>query len=292
MRRNDLMTKQNFIVALIGVVVLLFVLGASPLFVVDLTQSAIVVQLGKPVRSITEPGLQWKVPFIQDVTYFDKRLLDYYSGAQDVITKDKKTLLIDNFAKWRITDPLKVYQAFQTQRSAYKRLDDIIYSELRVEVGRHDLSEIVSKTRSDIMAIVTKRGNEKAAAYGIEIVDVRIKRADLPEQNEKAVFARMQAEREREAKQYRAEGAEEAQKIRSEAEKDREILLAEAYKTAEELRGEGDAKAFKQYADAYRQDPKFFEFTRSMEAYKKTFNGRSTLILTPDSEFFKYLRQR
>lgn len=286
------MTKQNFILALIGVVVLLFVLGASPLFVVDLTQSAIVVQLGKPVRSITEPGLQWKVPFIQDVTYFDKRLLDYDSGAQDVITKDKKTLLIDNFAKWRITDPLKVYQAFQTQRSAYKRLDDIIYSELRVEVGRHDLSEIVSKTRSDIMAIVTKRGNEKAAAYGIEIVDVRIKRADLPEQNEKAVFARMQAEREREAKQYRAEGAEEAQKIRSEAEKDREILLAEAYKTAEELRGEGDAKAFKQYADAYRQDPKFFEFTRSMEAYKKTFNGRSTLILTPDSEFFKYLRQR
>jgi membrane protease subunit HflC len=271
---------------------LLFILGASPFFVVDLTQSAIVVQLGKPVRSITEPGLQWKVPFIQDVTYFDKRLLDYDSGAQDVITKDKKTLLIDNFAKWRITDPLKVYQAFQTQRSAYKRLDDIIYSELRVEVGRHDLSEIVSKTRSDIMAIVTKRGNEKAAAYGIEIVDVRIKRADLPEQNEKAVFARMQAEREREAKQYRAEGAEEAQKIRSEAEKDREILLAEAYKTAEQLRGEGDARAFKQYADAYRQDPKFFEFTRSMEAYKKTFNGHSTLILTPDSEFFKYLKQR
>lgn len=286
------MTKQNFILALLGVVGLLLILGASPFFIVDLTQSAIVVQLGKPVRSITEPGLQWKVPFIQDVTYFDKRLLDYDSGAQDVITKDKKTLLIDNFAKWRITDPLKVYQAFQNQRNAYKRLDDIIYSELRVEVGRHYLSEIVSKTRSDIMAIVTKRGNEKAAAYGIEIVDVRIKRADLPEQNEKAVFARMQAEREREAKQYRAEGAEEAQKIRSEAEKDREILLAEAFKTAEELRGEGDAKAFKQYADAYRQDPKFFEFTRSMEAYKKTFNGRSTFILTPDSEFFKYLRQR
>ena len=286
------MTKQNFMFVVIGIVGLLFVLGASPFFVVDLTQSAIVVQLGKPVRSITEPGLQWKVPFIKDVTYFDKRLLDYDSGAQDVITKDKKTLLIDNFAKWRITDPLKVYQAFQTQRSAYKRLDDIIYSELRVEVGRHDLSEIVSKTRSDIMAIVTKRGNEKAAAYGIEIVDVRIKRADLPEQNEKAVFARMQAEREREAKQYRAEGAEEAQKIRSEAEKDREILLAEAYKTAEQLRGEGDARAFKQYADAYRQDPKFFEFTRSMEAYKKKFNGHSTLILTPDSEFFKYLKQR
>lgn len=287
------MTRQNVAIALIGIVVLLFVLGASPFFVVDITQTAIVVQLGKPVRNITEPGLKFKVPFIQDVTYFDKRLLDYDSSAQDVITQDKKTILIDNFAKWRITDPLKVYQAFQTQRGALRRLDDIIYSELRVELGRHDLSEIVSKTRSAIMAIVTQRANEKAKAYGIEVQDVRIKRADLPEQNEKAVFARMQAERERQAKQYRAEGAEEAQKIRSEAEKDREIILAQAYKTSEELRGEGDAKAFKIYATAYRQDPKFFEFTRSMEAYKKTFSGNnSTVVMSPDSEFFKYLKQR
>ena len=215
------MTHQNIAIALAAVIVLLFVLGASPFFVVDITQTAIVVQLGKPVRNITEPGLKFKVPFIQEVTYFDKRLLDYDSSAQDVITQDKKTILIDNFAKWRITDPLKVYQAFQTQRAALRRLDDIIYSELRVELGRHDLSEIVSKTRSEIMAIVTQRANEKAKAYGIEVQDVRIKRADLPEQNEKAVFARMQAERERQAKQYRAEGAEEAQKIRSEAEKDR-----------------------------------------------------------------------
>ena len=271
---------------------LLFILGVSPLFVVDITQTAIVVQLGKPVRNVTEPGLKVKVPFIQEVTYFDKRLLDYDSSAQDVITQDKKTILIDNFAKWRITDPLKVYQAFQTQRAALQRLHDIIYSELRVELGRHDLSEIVSKTRSDIMKVVTKRANEKASAYGLEIQDVRIKRADLPEQNEKAVFARMQAERERQAKQYRAEGAEEAQKIRSEAEKDREIILAEAYKTSEQIRGEGDAKAFKIYAGAYRQDPKFFEFTRSMEAYKKTFNGKSTIVMSPDSEFFRFLRQR
>lgn len=287
------MTRQNFAIALIAIVVLLFLLGASPFFVVDITQTAIVVQLGKPVRNITEPGLKFKMPFIQEVTYFDKRLLDYDSSAQDVITQDKKTILIDNFAKWRITDPLKVYQAFQTQRGALRRLDDIIYSELRVELGRHDLSEIVSKTRSAIMAIVTQRANEKAKAYGIEVQDVRIKRADLPEQNEKAVFARMQAERERQAKQYRAEGAEEAQKIRSEAEKDREIILAQAYKTSEELRGEGDAKAFKIYAAAYRQDAKFFEFTRSMEAYKKTFSGNnSTVVMSPDSEFFKYLKQR
>lgn len=286
------MTKQNFLISLIAIIVLLFILGVSPFFVVDITQTAIVVQLGKPVRNVTEPGLKLKVPFIQEVTYFDKRLLDYDSSAQDVITQDKKTLLIDNFAKWRITDPLKVYQAFQTQRGAIQRLHDIIYSELRVELGRHDLSEIVSKTRSDIMKVVTQRSNEKASVYGLEIQDVRIKRADLPEQNEKAVFARMQAERERQAKQYRAEGAEEAQKIRSEAEKDREILLAEAYRTSEELRGEGDAKAFKIYAGAYRQDPKFFEFTRSMEAYKKTFNGKSTIVMSPESEFFKFLKQR
>lgn len=287
------MTQQNLVIGLIAVLVLLFVLGASPFFIVDITQTAIVVQLGKPVRNITEPGLKFKVPFIQEVTYFDKRLLDYDSSAQDVITQDKKTILIDNFAKWYITDPLKVYQAFQTQRGALRRLDDIIYSELRVELGRHDLSEIVSKTRSAIMAVVTERANEKAKVYGIEVQDVRIKRADLPEQNEKAVFARMQAERERQAKQYRAEGAEEAQKIRSEAEKDREIILAEAYKTSEEVRGEGDAKAFKIYAAAYRQDPRFFEFTRSMEAYKKTFSGNnSTVVMSPDSEFFKFLKQR
>jgi membrane protease subunit HflC len=264
---------QNLVVGLLVAAAVLFLLGASPFFVVDVIETAIVVQLGLPVRNITEPGLYLKLPFIQQVTYFDKRLLDYDSDAQEVITQDKKTILIDNFAKWRITDPLKVYQAFQTQRAALQRLHDIIYSELRVELGRHDLSEIVSKTRSQIMLVVTQRANEKAAAYGIQIQDVRIKRADLPEQN-------------------RAEGSEESQKIRSEAEKDREIILAEAYKAAQELRGEGDAKAFRIYASAYRRDPKFFEFTRSMEAYRKAFDGNSTIVMTPDSEFFKYLKQR
>lgn len=286
------MTRQGILIALVVVVIGLFLLGASPLFVVDITQNAIVVQLGKPVRNLTEPGLYTKIPFFEEVTYFDKRLLDYDSEPQDVITQDKKTLLLDNFAKWRITDPLKVYQNFQSQRGALQRLHDIIYSELRVELGRHELAEIVSTTRAELMRVVTQRSNEKASAYGIELLDVRIKRADLPEQNEKAVFARMQAERERQAKQYRAEGAEEAQKIRSEAEKDREIIVAQAYKEAEELRGSGDAKAFKVYADAYRQDPKFFEFTRSMEAYKKAFKDKSTLVMSPDSEFFRYLKQR
>lgn len=286
------MGRQGLILALLAIAVLLVGLGVSPVFIVDIRQTAIVVELGKPKQNITSPGLYFKVPFIQDVTYFDKRLLDYDSSPQEVITQDKKTLFIDNFAKWRIVDPLKVFQNFQTQRGALRRLDDIIYSELRVELGRHDLADIVSKNRSEVMAVVTQRANEKAAAYGLVIHDVRIKRADLPEQNEKNVFARMQAEREQQAKQYRAEGAEEAQKIRSEAEKDKEILLADAYKTSEQIRGEGDAKAFKIYSSAYRQDPRFFEFTRSMEAYKKTFSRNSTMVLTPDSEFLKYLKQR
>jgi membrane protease subunit HflC len=274
----------------IGIALIVLIIGGSPFFIVDVTQTAIVVQLGKPVRTVIEPGLQFKVPFVQNVIYFDKRLLDYDATSQDVITQDKKTLLIDNFAKWRIKDPLKVYEAFQTQQAALGRLDDIIYSELRVELGRHDLAEIVSTARSKIMETVTARANEKAAAYGIEVDDVRIRRADLPEQNEKAVFTRMEAEREREAKRYRSEGAEEAQKIRSEAEKEREIILAEAYKTSQTMMGEGDAKAFRIYGQAYRQDVEFFEFMRTMEAYKKSLDKETTLVLSPDSDFLKYLK--
>jgi modulator of FtsH protease HflC len=275
---------------LIGIVIVVLVIGGSPVFIVDVTQTAIVVQLGKPVRTVIEPGLQYKIPFVQNVIYFDKRLLDYDTTSQDVITQDKKTILIDNFAKWRIKDPLKVYEAFQTQQAALGRLDDIIYSELRVELGKHDLIEIVSTARSKIMETVTARANMKAAAYGIEVDDVRIKRADLPEQNEKAVFTRMEAEREREAKRYRSEGAEEAQKIRSEAEKDREIILAEAYKISQTARGAGDAKAFAIYIKAYQKDVEFFEFMRTMDAYKKALDKQTTLVLSPDSEFLKYLK--
>lgn len=284
--------KQNLLLGIVGIILLLFMLGASPFFILDLTQTAIVVQLGEPKRTLTEPGLKFKKPVFEEVIYFDKRLLDYDVPAREVITQDKKTILIDNFAKWRIVDPLMVYKAFQTQRGALQRLDDIIYSELRVELGRHELLEIVSANRPLIMSEVAKRANAKASKYGLEVLDVRIKRADLPEQNAKAVFDRMQAERERIAKQYKAEGAEEAQKIRSEAEKDREILIANAYKTAQEIRGEGEAKAFKIYADAYRQDPKFFEFIRSMEAYKKTFSEKTTMVLSPDSEFLRFLKKR
>ncbi len=284
--------KSNLILGVVLVLGLLITLGLSPFFVVDLTETAIVVALGKPVRTVTEPGLQLKIPFYHQVTFFDKRFLDYDAPARDVITSDKKSMVIDNFAKWRIVDPLKVFQAFQTQRGALQRLDDIIYSELRVELGRHELPEIVSANRALIMKLVSDRSNEKASVYGLEVLDVRIKRADLPEQNEKAIFQRMQAERERQAKGYRAEGEEEAQKIRSEAEKDKEIISAEAYKTSQELRGEGEAKAYKTYATAYKQGPEFFEFVRTMEAYKKVFAKDTTMVLTPDSQFLKYLKKR
>ncbi len=280
------MKKQN----LFGVLILIF-MGGSPFFVVDIIHTAIVVQLGKPVRTITEPGLNFKIPFIQEVIQFDKRLLDYDSDPQDVVTKDKKTLVIDNFAKWRIVDPLRFYEAFRTEQAARSRLDDIIYSELRVDLGLQDLSEIISKNRSEIMATVTRITNKAAMEYGIEIVDVRIKRADLPEENERAVFNRMQAERGREAKRYRSEGEEAAQRVRSEAEKEKEILLAEAYKKQQQLMGQGDAEAFRIYAEAYGKDPKFFEFVRSMEAYKKVLNQGTTLVTTPQSEFFKYMQQ-
>ncbi len=284
--------KSNLILGVVLVLGLLITLGLSPFFVVDLTETAIVVALGKPVRTVTEPGLQFKIPFYHQVTFFDKRFLDYDAPARDVITSDKKSMVIDNFAKWRIVDPLKVFQAFQTQRGALQRLDDIVYSELRVELGRHELPEIVSANRALIMKLVSDRSNEKASVYGLEVLDVRIKRADLPEQNEKAIFQRMQAERERQAKGYRAEGEEEAQKIRSEAEKDKDIISAEAYKTSQELRGNGEAQAYKIYATAYKQDPKFFEFVRTMEAYKKVFAKDTTMVLTPDSEFLKYLKKR
>ncbi len=284
--------RKNLLLGIVLAVGLLLILGLSPFFVVDLTETAIVVALGKPVRTITEPGLKFKIPFYHQVTFFDKRYLDYDAPARDVITSDKKSMVIDNFAKWRIVDPLKVFQAFQTQRGALQRLDDIVYSELRVELGRHELTEIVSANRDLIMQRVSDRSNEKASVYGLEVLDVRIKRADLPEQNEKAIFQRMQAERERQAKQYRAEGEEEAQKIRSEAEKDKEIILAEAYKISQELRGAGEARAYKIYADAYKQDPKFFEFVRTMDAYKKVFAKDTTMVLTPDSEFLKFLKKR
>ena len=252
---------------------------------------AIVVQLGDPVRTVQEPGLYWKIPLIQNVLYFDQRLLDYNASPRELLTKDKQQLVVDNYSRWRIRDPLQFYRTVRNEEGAQSRLDDIIYSNLRETLGRHTLREIVNEKRAVLMKQVTERSDEKAREYGIEVVDLVIKRADLPEKNEQNVFNRMRTERERQAKKFRAEGDEEARKIRSESDKQVQILLAEARKKAEIMRGEGDALAVKIFADAYGRDPEFYQLVRTLEAYRNSITEGTTLILSPNSEFFRYLKQ-
>jgi len=280
---------RNLGSVIIAVLVLMFISGG--IMIVDETEQVVIVQLGKPVRNIMEPGLNFKIPFLQTATYFEKRLLEYDSAPNTILTEDKKNLTLDNYAQWRILDPLKFLQTMRTEALAQPRLDDIIYSSLRVQLGTHLMHEIVSTMRDSLMHKVTENANKTANEYGIEIVDVRIKRADLPKENENAVFDRMMAERQRMAKQFRSEGEEEAVKIRAETDKDREIILADAYKQAQEIRGEGEAQAIEIYADAFEQDPDFYEFARTMEAYESIFDEKTKLVLTPESELLRYLKE-
>jgi membrane protease subunit HflC len=252
-------------------------------------QQGVVLQFGKPVRTVVDPGLNFKMPFIQNVVYFEKRLLEYDASARELITIDKQQLLVDNYSRWRIVDPLKFYQTVLTIEGAQSRLDDIIYSNLREVIGRVTMDDVVSGDRAELMSQVTADSNARAAAYGVEVVDVRIKRADLPEKNEQNVFSRMRTERERQAKKFRAEGEEAARKIRSTSEKERLIILAEAKRTAEIARGEADAKAAAVYADAYERDPEFYSFVRTLEAYRNTLGNQTTIVLDPSSEFFELL---
>jgi membrane protease subunit HflC len=275
------------IIVVIGIVIL----GSQAFYKVDQTESAIIIQLGKPVRAVTEPGLYMKTPFTQKVVFFDKRLLIYDATPSAIITRDKKNLVVDNYAKWRIIDPLKYYTSVRNETGAQSRLDDIIFSNLREELGKHNLVDIVSKTRSSLMKAVTEKTNKASAAFGIEVRDVRIKRADLPPENERAVFERMRAERQREAKRYRSEGEERALAIRAKADRERTVILSVAQRKAQVFRGEGDAEATRLYAEAYKKDPAFFYFLKTMEAYKKTLGEGDTLIITPKSEFFRYMKK-
>ena len=260
-------------------------------FTVSMTQNAIVLQLQEHKETITEPGLRFKIPFFQEVRYFTKMLLVLDAPPADIITKDKKTMLIDNYTMWRIQDPLLFLQTLRTEPAGESRLDDIVKSELRVELGTHNLIDVVTKTREEIMEKVTKEANIKSVQYGIEVLDVRIKRADLPGDNAQKVFGRMRSERERIAKKYRSEGAEEATKIRAETDKEKVILVAEAYKKEQEVRGNGDARATKIYADAFNKDREFYAFMRSMEAYKNSLKTDTTVILSEKSDFLKYLNK-
>jgi modulator of FtsH protease HflC len=273
----------------LGAVALLIAVWNLALFTVPQWMQAMVVQLGEPVRVVREPGLYWKIPFIQQVTYFDRRLLDYDASSKDILTIDKQQLSVDNYSRWRIADPLQFYRTVRDERGAQSRLDDIVYSDLRETLGRHTLREIVSDKRDQLMADVTARSAEKAKVYGIEVVDVRIKRADLPEKNEQTVFGRMRSERERQAKKFRAEGDEEARKIRSESDKQVQILLADATQQGQVIRGEGDANATRIFAEAYGRDPEFYAFQRTLEAYRSALATGTTVILSPKSEFFRFL---
>ncbi len=277
------------IIVTIVCAVLILIGVSSSVFVIDETEQAIITQLGKYVKTVDEPGLHLKIPFVQSINRFDDRVLEYDADAKPIITSDKKHLVIDNYARWKIVDPLKFYQTVRNQAGAQSRLDDIVFSEIREELARHTLTEIVSEKREEIMEKVHIQCNKKASEYGIDVIDVRIKRADLPGVVEHSVFARMQAERNRIAKKYRSEGEEEAVKVRATTDKERTILLAESYRQAEKLKGEGDAEALKIYAQAFEQDPEFFAFVKTLEAYENSLRRDTTIVLPSDSEFFQYL---
>ncbi|MGV8996740.1 MAG: protease modulator HflC [Parvibaculaceae bacterium] len=267
----------------------------SAAFTVNMTQQALVLQFGSPQGSaITEPGLHWKVPGIQNVVYIDKRLLDLEAPAEEVTTSDQKRLVVDAFARFKIVDPLKFYQnareAALDPRALDQRLQSTFASALRNTLGDNTLETLVRADRAGLMKKIQETFNETSSDLGIVIADVRIKRADLPEANSKAIYRRMQTEREREAAVIRARGQEEAQRLRSRADRDVTVLLADAERDGQIARGEGDATRAKIFASAFNQDPEFFAFYRSMQAYKESFGGdTTTMVLSPDSEFFRYL---
>ena len=274
---------------LLAFICALIILGSQCVFFVHQTQKALILQLGEPIGEVLPPGLHFKVPFVQNVVPFDARILDYEARKADTLTSDKKTIVLDNYARWRIIDPLLFYQAVRTTDAAHSRLVDIIYSQLRAQVGRYTMTEVISTKRSEIMEIVTQRCSEQAKAYGIEVVDVRIKRTDLPPQNQEAIFGRMQTKRQRQAKHYRSEGQEEALKIRSTADRERTIILAEAQRKALTLQGEGDAAAVSIFAQSLAQAPEFYEFQKSLEVYKNGMKDNTRLIIPLNSPLLKYM---
>ena len=271
---------------------ILIIAGAIYLsaYIVDKTEYAIEILLGDPVDIVMEPGLNFKVPFVSRIIYMENRLQDYDADPGAVFTKDKKEMKVDTYSKWRVSSPLKFYETVRTTAGAHARLDDIIYSQTREVLGQHTLLEIVSGNRRQIREDITLRSRQNAENFGIEILDVRIKRADLPEANSQSVFGRMNAERKRQAKLYRSEGEEESLKIRSDADRERVEILAEAKKINEETRGEADAVATKIYADSYQKDSDFFRFLRSHDVYRDSLKEGTTLLMDAESEFFKYLK--
>src|SRR5271168_4175984 len=275
------------VVALVLIVAGIFAM--SSLFIVDQTEEALVLQLGQPRRVIREPGLKVKRPFIENVIFYDNRLLDFEPPPEEVIVSDQKRLVVDTYTRYRIIDPLLFYQTVSTEGAVRARLNAMVSGSLRRVLGNVTLSALLSDQRPAIMHQIRDEVSAQGKSFGIDVVDVRIRRADLPEENSQAIFARMQSERQQQASQYRAEGAEAAQTVRANAERERTVILAEAQRDAQKVRGDGDAQSIKIYADAFGQDKEFFAFWRSMQAYRDALTGHGTsFVLTPDSGFFRF----
>ena len=278
-------------VVLAGVMALVLLASLS-LFTVDQRERAIVFQLGEVKEVITAPGLHLKWPFIQNVRYFDARILTLDTpDAERYITSEKKNLLVDTFVKWKINDARQFYISIGDEAQAQTRISQTVNATLREEFGKHTVHEVVSEDRKEIMDIVRERANLDAKKIGVEIIDVRLKRVDLPQEVSESVYKRMDAERKSVANQLRSEGSAAAERIRAEADKEREVIIANAYKEAQRVKGEGDAKAAAAYAQAFGQNAEFYAFYRSLEAYRSSFKSRSdVLVLEPNSDFFKYLK--
>jgi modulator of FtsH protease HflC len=274
---------------LAAIVLVALILAYGALFTVYQTRQALVVRLGQPVRVVTEPGLHFKIPLIDSVIHVDKRILDLENPAQEVIASDQKRLVVDAFARYRINDVLKFYQSVGSVERVNQQLSILLNSALRRVLGEATLTHVVRDERSQLMARVRDQLDTEAQAFGISVVDVRIRRADLPEQNSQAVYQRMQTERQREAAEFRAQGSQRAQEIRARADRDVTVLLADATSTAESVRGEGDGERNRIFAEAFGRDPDFFSFYRSMQAYEAGLKSADTrMLLKPDSEFFRF----
>jgi membrane protease subunit HflC len=283
---------MNRLVVFGAAALFLLIVALSSLFTVHQTQQVLITQFGEPIRVIREPGLAVKLPFIQSVITVDRRLLDYDAPGQEVILGDQRRVVVDTFTRYRIVDPLRFYQTVgATEAGIRLRLGPAVSSALRNTLGNEPLMAVLSADRARIMGEIRDRVNQEARSFGIQVEDVRIRRADLPEENTQAILARMQSERERVAREQRAEGAEQAQRIRASAERERTVLLAEAQSQAEILRGQGEQQAIAIFAEAFQRDPEFYQFWRTMQAWREAFSdGESRLLLSPDSEFFRYFR--
>jgi modulator of FtsH protease HflC len=279
-------------IAAIAALVVLFVLVEATLFTVDQTEQVLITQFGDPVRVIRQAGLHTKTPFVQTVIGFDKRLLNLELPGEQVILGDQRRLVVDSFTVFRIVDPLLYYQSVGPAEGAIRgRLNSIVSASLRRVLANNKLLDVLSAKREQIMATIRDQVNVEMKGFGVAIEDVRIRRADLPDENTKAILSRMQSERQRVAAQARAEGSEASQRIRADAERERTVLVAEARATADNLRGEGEATAIRTYAKAYEQDANFFSIWRTLQAYREAFEtGNSRLVLTPDNEFLRYLQ--